>query len=120
VEEWTWSSLTTFDGFAALGCCLRISFGALLPATVLMILSQMMAPLRPKLTAGYLWFAAAILVSIVSQLNCPVDGLSHVLIGHGILLGATGVVGWVVFWTTSKLISVWVYRQRTRSLRGGD
>ncbi len=105
VEQWNFSSLTNFDGFAALGCCLRISFGAILPATILTAISQYLAPMKIRTSAAAIWFAAAILVSIVSQLNCPVDGLSHVVIGHGIMLLMTGLVGWLAFAVLSYVMA---------------
>ncbi len=75
----------------ALGCCLRISAGALLPQAFFAILATRSAPTRLVWLSNFSWLASAITVSIVSQLNCPIDDLMHVLVGHGAMVLAVWV-----------------------------
>jgi hypothetical protein len=100
-----------------LGCCLRISFGAILPATILTLISQYLAPAKIRAISAAIWLAAASLVSIVSQMNCPIDGLSHVVVGHGILLVLTGLVGWGSFVLLSWIAARVVARVRSNGVK---
>jgi hypothetical protein len=117
VHAWRNESLLEFDGWSALGCCLRISYGAVIPAFVLTGVVTWLAPARLAPLAGLVWFASATLVSIVSQMNCPIDSLGHIVIGHGFMVVGVGVFAWLVFLLLAKAMQQYWFDRRTNFLR---
>ena len=102
-----WQPIHSFDGWEAIGCCFRISIGAILPAAIILGICVRLAPFQLKRTISMGWLASAVLVSIVSQLNCPIEGVGHALIGHGLLLALVGAVAWAIFYVIGSFIIDW-------------
>jgi hypothetical protein len=117
VHAWRNESLLDFDSWGALGCCLRISYGAIIPAFVLTSVVTWLAPTRLAPLAGLIWFASATLVSIVSQINCPIDSLGHVVVGHGLMVVGVGILAWIVFLVLAKVMQQFWLDRRTNYLR---
>ncbi len=78
--------LMHFSFWEALGCCLRIAKGTLLPSALLLFVVGYLAPLNPWWTMSFGVFTGAMLTSLVSQLNCPINDPLHIFIGHGLLV----------------------------------
>jgi hypothetical protein len=87
----------SFIAHDAIGCCLRITKGLVIPAVVLLAITARLAPTRTWATTSYAVGAGTLLTSFVSQLNCPIDNPWHVLVGHGAMVAVTaGVSLWIL------------------------
>ena len=87
----------TFLLHDALGCCMRITKGLMVPSIVLLAITSRLAPTRTWATTWYAVAAGSLLTSLVSQLNCPIDNAWHVLVGHGVMVVATaGLALWIL------------------------
>jgi hypothetical protein len=99
-------------------CCLRIAYGTMIPSVILIFFRMRMYPNRPIQAAAFAWISAAALVSLVSQLNCPIAGMWHVFVGHGVLLGLVGLVAWLilalVFWLLKRKKDVFLNAEVSR------
>lgn len=109
--DFTISQSMGLEFWVALGCCLRISFGAIFPTIAMILVVRKLAPQNPRSILGYGWLSAAAAISIVSQLNCPVDDFAHIILGHGILLLGFGVVISLIL----ALIVKWDQTRRIKS-----
>lgn len=91
----------------AIGCCMRISKGMVIPSVILLALTSRLAPTRAWATVWYAVGAGALLTSFVSQLNCPIDNPAHVLIGHGVMVAVTSGLSLWIFGLLFRIVLKW-------------
>lgn len=100
----------------ALGCCVRITFGAMLPnLTAAMIVSRL-APVETKRIVKYSMISSLLLISIVSQLNCPVTDFTHIMTGHGLFLILAGAMTYYFYLVVFRLVANASLRRRLGDL----
>lgn len=99
------NAVTSSPMMHALGCCLRISFGALLPNLAAAVIVSRLAPVDTRNIVKYAMTSSLLLISIVSQLNCPVTDVGHVIVGHGLMLIVTAAVTYFAYVAIFRLLA---------------
>jgi hypothetical protein len=106
------------DSLEALACCLRISYGAVIPSLLLIVILARITPLNAKAMGLMIWVSCVALISIVSQLNCPIDDFFHIFVGHGVMLLALGIFAALACGFLVGLIGRSIYdRRKSRIVR---